>query len=87
MPNIKSAKKRLRTSERQYQENRPVRTRVGTMRRKFLETLEAGDRAAMTEAFRAYCSSLDRAAKQGVIKKNTAIRSKTRAANKIRSLS
>lgn len=86
MPNIKSAKKRLRTSERQYQENRPVRTRVGTMRRQFLEALAGSDRKAVNESFRAYCSSLDKAVKKNVIKKNTAVRSKTRAANKMRAL-
>lgn len=85
MPNIKSAKKRLRTSEREYQENRPIRTRMRTSRRKFQEALDGGDKTAAEEAFKVYCSSLDKAAKRGVIKKNTSIRSKSRAADKIRS--
>jgi ribosomal protein S20 len=51
-----------------------------------LEALESKDTAAGETAFRAYCSILDKAAKSGVIKKNTAIRRKTNAANGLRKI-
>lgn len=86
MPNIKSAKKRLRLSERQREINRPLRTRIRTTRRAFLESIDAADREQSAERFRQFCSSLDKAAKRGVIKKNTAIRHKTRAAARLRAL-
>ena len=86
MPNIKSAKKRLARSEQQRAVNLPVRTRVKTCRRAFQEAVAAGDREVSTKAYSEFCSSLDKGAKNGTIKKNTAIRSKTRAAAKLRTL-
>lgn len=87
MPNIKSAKKRLRRSLRQRSVNLPLKTRVRTARRAFLASVEAADREQSAERFRQFCSSLDKAAKRGVIKKNTAIRHKTRAAARLRAMS
>ena len=55
-------------------------------RKKFLDTLEEKDQKACGEAFSAYCSVLDKAAKKGVIKKNTAIRRKSRAAGHLAAL-
>ena len=87
MPNIKSAKKRLRTSEAAHQLNASAGTRVKTCRRTLLEAISKGDKKASEEAFRTYCSVLDRAARKGVIKKNTAVRRKSRAAEKVKALS
>ncbi len=86
MPNLKSAKKRMRVSERQRKENYAVRSRVRRFRRKFLASLEGEDKALMQQSFSEYCSVLDKAAKRNVLKKNTAIRYKSRAANKLRTL-
>lgn len=79
MPNIKSAKKRMRSSEARRQGNLTVKTKVKTERRKARETLAAGPADAATSAVRSYSSALDKAVKRGVIKKNTAIRRKKRA--------
>ncbi len=84
MPNLKSAKKRMRVSERQRKENYAARSRVRRFRRKFLASLEGADKGLMKESFSEYCSVLDKAAKRNVLKKNTAIRYKSRAANKLR---
>lgn len=86
MPNIKSAKKRLLTSEKARQANVAVRTQVKHNRRKFQEHLATQDKEATQESFKAYCSILDKAAKKGVIKKNTATRRKGRASDALRSL-
>jgi small subunit ribosomal protein S20 len=86
MPNIKSAKKRLRSSVKRRAVNQPLKTRVKTSRRAFLEKIAAGDREGSTQAYRQFCSSLDKAAKRGVIKKNNAVRNKSRAAAKLRAL-
>lgn len=80
MPNIKSAKKRLRQNETCRLENLQVRTRMRTMRRQFIESFGPENEASSEEAFKKYCSSLDKSAKKGIIAKNTAIRSKRRAA-------
>ena len=86
MPNLKSAKKRMRQNVVRYERNVQVRTRVKTARRTMMDALEAKDAEAGETAFRTYCSILDKAAKAGVIKKNTAVRRKTNAANGLRKL-
>ena len=80
MPNIKSAKKRMKTSEESRVANQGVKTRVVSTRRKFIETAATGDKAASEARFRDFCSALDKAAKKGVIKANNASRRKSRAA-------
>ena len=86
MPNLKSAKKRMRQNAVRRERNQQVRTRIKNARRAMMASLEAKDVEQGNAAFRAYCSVLDKAAKRGVIKKNTAIRRKTNAANRLRSI-
>ena len=86
MPNLKSAKKRMRQNVVRRERNQRVRTRIKNARRAMMESLEAKDPEAGAVALRTYCSVLDKAAKRGVIKKNTAIRRKTNAANRLRQL-
>ncbi len=86
MPNLKSAKKRMRQNEVRHDRNLKVRTRVKSARRSMMEALESNDAEAGATALRAYSSVLDKAAKVGVIKKNTAIRRKTNAANGLRKI-
>ena len=84
MPNIKSAKKRLRQSESRYEQSLAVRSRIKTQRKKFIKSAEGEDAEATQKAYREYCSVLDKAVKSGRIKKNTATRRKARAADKMR---
>ena len=80
MPNIKSAMKRVRTSETARKRNRAVKSRVATARRDVLTECSNRNVEKADQSFRTYCSVLDKAAKRGIIKKNTAIRRKRRAA-------
>lgn len=86
MPNIKSAKKRMRSSESRRQGNLVVKTRVKTARRNVREALETGVAETAASAVREYSSVLDKAVKRGVLKKNTAIRRKQRANEALRKL-
>jgi small subunit ribosomal protein S20 len=86
MPNLKSAKKRMRQNVVRHDRNVQVRTRIKNARRSMLEALEAKDAEAGATALRDYNSVLDKAAKAGVIKKNTAVRRKTNAANGLRKI-
>jgi small subunit ribosomal protein S20 len=86
MPNLKSAKKRMRQNVVRHERNQQVRTRLKNARRTMMVTLESKDATASEAAMRAYSSMLDKAAKSGVIKKNTAIRRKTNAANNVRKI-
>ena len=76
----------MRTSAERREANRSVKGRIATTRRKFSEALEGGDKAKSEELFRQYCSYLDKAVKQGILKANTAGRSKSRAAVRLASL-
>jgi small subunit ribosomal protein S20 len=86
MPNLKSAKKRMRQNVIRHDRNVQVRTRIKSARRSMMAALEAQDAEAGETALRTYSSVLDKAAKAGVIKKNTAVRRKTNAANGLRKL-
>lgn len=81
MPNIKSAEKRVRQSEKNQKKNRAVKSKISTVRRPIIEG--SLDKDAMKKAVSAYASTLDKAVKQGVIKKNTADRRKSRAAKRL----
>jgi len=84
MPNLKSAKKRLRQNERCAEVNKRVKTRIKSTRKNFITAVTDGEEAAKKTAYSDYCSALDKAVKSGVIKKNNAIRNKTRAAHMLK---
>jgi len=86
MPQIKSAKKRLKQNEVAQKRNSAKKSRMRSSRRNFNEALESGDAEAAKTAYAAYCSALDKAVKTNVIKRNTAVRSKRRGAEKLRAL-
>ncbi|MCK4564334.1 MAG: 30S ribosomal protein S20 [Verrucomicrobia bacterium] len=86
MPNLKSAKKRMRQNVVRYDRNVQVRTRIKSARRSMMDALESKDSEAGQVALRSYSSVLDKAAKAVVIKKNTAVRRKTNAANNLRKI-
>ena len=81
MPNIKSAEKRIRQSEKNRAKNRAVKSKINTARKPVLEG--KGDKETMAKAIAEYSSVLDKAVKQGVIKRNTADRRKARAAKRL----
>ncbi len=80
MPNIKSAEKRMRQSRVNRTRNVSTKNALRTLRRKFDGSLGTAEKPAVEALFREYCSSLDKAVKRGILKKNTADRSKQRAA-------
>lgn len=83
MPNIKSAKKRVRLSEKWAAENRSARSRIRTAMKKVLqsEDAESAD-AALRNAVRL----LDRAARTRLYHPNRAARYKSRLARYVGSL-
>ncbi len=83
MPNIKSAIKRVKTSEKSRQRNTANKSRMNTARRMFLAEITVGDDASHAESFKKFCSAVDKAAKAGVISKNAAARRKSRAYAKV----
>jgi small subunit ribosomal protein S20 len=77
VPNIKSAKKRLRQSNVRRDRNRAVRSELRTRIKTLLATEDAKEAA---EQYRDVSSLLDRAARKGVIASNAADRRKSRLA-------
>jgi len=78
MANTISALKRVRITERRNAVNQTRKTRLRHQIRKMRRLLEANDVAGATSAVPQTYSLIDRAAKWGIIKKNTAARYKSR---------
>ncbi len=78
MANLPAAKKSIRANKRKQQRNKAVKSRLKTLVNKLDGLI---DKQKQQEAFgllREVMSALDKAAKAGVIKKNTASRKKAR---------
>lgn len=79
MPNIQSAAKRAVQAEKRRLRNRSTKSAVLTAKRVFNATIESKDKDKALAAFKRLSSILDKSAKRGIIKKNTADRGKARA--------
>lgn len=84
MPNIKSQKKRVITSQKEYARNKAVKSSLRTSVKKAEAALasDAGDNNAVVSSV---YSNIDTAARKGVIHKNTANRKKAAIAKKANS--
>ena len=80
MANIKSAVKRSKQADANRLRNRSVKSSVLTARKKVIAAIGAGNKEEAQKSFSAYTSTLDKAAKKGVIAKNNASRKKSRVA-------
>lgn len=83
MPKLKSAKKRLVTSQRALARNRAIRSR---MRSAIKAVDQAADRATAEGALSQAYSTIDRTAKKGVIHKNMAARYKGRLTKRVQKM-
>ena len=82
MPNIQSAKKRVKVSEKKNLRTRMVKSGVKTSIRKFNEAL-GQDTAVVNAQYVATTSAIDKAVAKGIIHKNAANRKKARLARMI----
>lgn len=87
MANTVSALKRVRQTERRTVVNRMRKSRLRHQIRTFRRLVQAKDAAGAQGALPATFSLIDRAAKWGIIKKNTAARYKSRLTVRLRALS
>jgi small subunit ribosomal protein S20 len=78
LANLKSAIKRLRSSERRQLRNRVYRGRARTAVKKARLLIDSGQFDEARDAVRAASSALDKAASKGIIHKNNAARRKSR---------
>ena len=80
MANIKSAKKRIITSQKRAAANKAIKSGVKTAVKKVRTAIDANDVAAAAAAFENAKSVIDKAASKGVLHKNTASRKVSRLA-------
>lgn len=83
MPNIKSAKKRVKVAERNRIRNRVWKSRIRTEQTKLEEALKSSDVAACDEQVNSYYQTIDKAIVKGVLHKNTGARKKSRIVKKV----
>jgi small subunit ribosomal protein S20 len=86
LPNIKSAKKRARQSEKRRMRNKHQRSRMRTAVKSVVSAIEAGEKEAAQTALKNAVPLLDRAASKGLIHKNKAARHKSRLVGRIASM-
>lgn len=77
MANIKSAKKRAVTSEKQRQHNASKRSMMRTFIKKVYAAIAAGDKELAQKAYQEMQPIVDRQATKGLIHKNKAARHKS----------
>lgn len=81
MPNIKSAKKRVKVNEKKNLRNRMIKSAMRTSVKKYDVALANG--AADAQLLSATAAAVDKAASKGVIHKNAANRKKARLAKRL----
>lgn len=86
MPNIKSAKKRVKVIEKKTLQNQMFKTNFKTTLKKFDKAVEAGDKAAAAECYKAAVSKLDKAVVKGVLHTNAAARKKSQFTKKLNAM-
>jgi len=85
MPNKKSAKKELRKNVKRNAANKKVAGQLKTLIKADLKKIQANDKS-VKENLNQTIKAIDKAAKKGVIKKNTASREKSKLMKKINTL-
>ncbi len=80
MPNIRQQEKRVRTASRQRLENLRYRSSVKTLTKRLETAVADGDADAVSAGHLELVRTIDKAASNGALHKNTAARKKARAA-------
>ena len=83
MPNIKSAKKRVKVIATKTLRNQMIKTNIKTLVKKFNAAVEANDKAAATDAYKLAVKRIDQAVAKGILHKNTGARKKAQLSLKL----
>ena len=87
MPNVKSAEKRMRQSQKRRGNNRSRRTEMRTEIKRFRQLVSDKKFDDARQLLKEVYSVIDRTAQKGVIHSNTAARYKSRLASHLREFS
>ena len=83
MPNIKSAKKRVKVIEKKPLRNNMIKSAYKTAVKKFEQAIETGNIEEAKTLFSEATKKIDQACTKGVIVKNTAARKKSSLSKKL----
>ena len=86
MANIQSAKKRARQNIVRRTHNMALRSRLRGALRKVLTAVQAGDKAAAQQVYKAAMPEIDRLVSKGILRKNRAARYKSRLNAKVKGM-
>jgi small subunit ribosomal protein S20 len=86
MPNIKSAKKRLKQSLVRRDRNRSTKRAIHTEYKKVIEAVKAGNVEQAETELRTVAKKVDQAAAKKIIHRNAAARVKSRLSAKVKTL-
>ncbi len=86
MPNIKSAKKRVKVTAAKSFQNQSFKTSLKTAMKKFEAAVAAGDKAAAQAAYTVAVSKLDKAVAKNVLHINAAARKKSQFTLKLNNM-
>ena len=86
MPNIKSAKKRVKVIEKKTLKNNMIKSEYKTAIKNFEKAIEEGKQEDINKLFSEATKKIDQACQKGVIVKNTAARKKSSLSKKLNSI-
>ena len=86
LPNIKSAKKRVKVIAAKTLQNKMFRTQLKTDIKKYEAALQTGDAEAANAAYKIAVKKVDQAVANGILHKNAAARKKSQFAKKLNAL-
>ena len=86
MPNIKSAKKRVKVNAVKALNNQMAKSELKTTLKKFEAAVAEGNREQADSAYQAAVQSIDKAAGKGILHKNAAARKKSQITLKMNKL-
>ena len=86
LPNIKSAKKRVKVISTKTLRNQMIKTNIKTLVKKFEGFVAKSDKENAILSFKAAVKKIDQAVAKGVMHKNTAARKKSQLSNALNNI-
>ncbi|UXZ09015.1 30S ribosomal protein S20 [Clostridium perfringens] len=86
MANIKSAKKRIKVTEKKTLRNKMIKSALKTAIKKFEVAVEANNKAEVATLYVEVARALDMSASKGVVHKNMVARKKSRLVAKLNAM-
>ena len=86
MANHKSAKKRIRLTERRQQVNKNTRSKLKTLEKQLRQAIEKKDKNKALEQFKIFSAQMDSSVRKGIQHKNKVSRKKSRLSSLVNNI-